>query len=218
MTKENDDITGRRIKQLREEKGLTQEKLSKEINISRDMIGRYETDRTVPTDNLVRIAKYFKTTTDYLLGLTDSKSIEEDNQVISNKIGFDDEDIKILEHLKKYRPEVLETIRFLIKQEEDNAPTGPTLDNKKAYKLYEKELEEYEKTHLPILSTISNYFNTEIPEEEEKFFINNELKKHIDISKNGVISTNEILNKTFLEEITQKLKNAKNIKRKENKK
>ena len=138
MTKENDDITGRRIKQLREEKGLTQEKLSKEINISRDMIGRYETDRTVPTDNLVRIAKYFKTTTDYLLGLTDSKSIEEDNQVISNKIGFDDEDIKILEHLKKYRPEVLETIRFLIKQEEDNAPTGPTLDNKKAYKLYEK--------------------------------------------------------------------------------
>ena len=79
-------------------------------------------------------------------------------------------------------------------------------------------MEEYEKTHLPILSTISNYFNTEIPEEEEKFFINNELKKHIDISKNGVISTNEILNKTFLEEITQKLKNAKNIKRKENKK
>lgn len=218
MTKENITITGRRIKQLREEKGLTQEKLSKEINISRDVLGRYETDRTVPTDNLIRIAQYFKTTTDYLLGLTDSKSIEEDNQVISNKIGFDDEDIKILEHLKIYRPEVLETIRFLIKQEEDNAPTGPVLDNKKAYKLYEKELKEYEETHLPVLSTISNYFNTEIPKDEEKFFINNELKNYEElkdyISKNGVISTNEILNKTFLEEITQKLKSAKKYKKK----
>lgn len=218
MTTENVTITSRRIKQLREEQGLTQEKLSTEIHISRDVLGRYETDRTVPTDNLIRIAKYFKTTTDYLLGLTNSKSIEEDNQVISNKIGFDDEDIKILEHLKIYRPEVLETIRFLIKQEEDNAPTGPNLDTKKAHKLYEKELENYEKTHSPVLSTISNYFNTEIPKEEEKFFINNELKNYIDISKSGVISTNEILNKTFLEEITQKLKNAKNIKRKENKK
>ncbi len=214
MTTEQIRFTGNRIKALREEKGLTQEKMSDDLPFSRQLLAHYETDRVIPLDNIIEIAKYLETTTDYLLGLTDSKGQKISNQAISNRIGFDDDDIKILEHLKTYRPEILETIRFLIKQEEDNAPAGPTNDTEKAYKIYEKERANYEKTHSPVLSTISNYFNTEIPKEKEKFFINNELKNYIDISKNGVISTNEIINKTFLEEITQKLKNAKNIKRK----
>lgn len=75
---------GDRLKELRKEKQLSQEQLSKTLNISRRVLGYYETNERFPKDEntLKRIADFFEVTVDYLLGRTARKElaiIEGDN-------------------------------------------------------------------------------------------------------------------------------------------
>ncbi|MBQ8845064.1 MAG: helix-turn-helix domain-containing protein [Clostridia bacterium] len=57
------------LKQLRTQKGITQEKLAKCIGISRSTIAMYETGGSEPDlQTLTKIAEFFNTTTDNLLG------------------------------------------------------------------------------------------------------------------------------------------------------
>ncbi len=61
-----------RLKELREQKGLSQNTLSKELNIGQPTIARWEANLQIPNiDYAILIAKYFGVTTDYLLGLED---------------------------------------------------------------------------------------------------------------------------------------------------
>ena len=59
------------LKSLRVAKGLTQDELSKQLNISRSTIGMYEKGAREPDfESLELIADYFNVDTDYLLGRT----------------------------------------------------------------------------------------------------------------------------------------------------
>lgn len=59
------------LKSLRATKGLTQDELSKQLNISRSTIGMYEKGAREPDfETLELIADYFNVYTDYLLGRT----------------------------------------------------------------------------------------------------------------------------------------------------
>ena len=61
-----------RLKELRIENNLTQSKLSKETNISQSAIVRWELNQRAPSvDNIITLAKFFKVTSDYLIGLED---------------------------------------------------------------------------------------------------------------------------------------------------
>ena len=61
-----------RLRQLREERGVSQAAVSKEMGVSRYTVYSYEKGQTEPTlDGLVILANYFDVTVDYLLGLTD---------------------------------------------------------------------------------------------------------------------------------------------------
>ena len=60
---------GHRLRKLRLEQNMIQEDLSKELNVSRATIGRYETnDRFPDKDILNKIADTFNVSLDYLLG------------------------------------------------------------------------------------------------------------------------------------------------------
>ena len=62
-----------RLKELRIEKGLSQEQLSKATGLSRSVIGYWESGKKHPTSPaIIALAKYFGVTTDYLLGVTDN--------------------------------------------------------------------------------------------------------------------------------------------------
>lgn len=64
-------MIGNRIKQLREEKGLKQDELARQLSISPSTIGMYETNKREPNNDLtIRIANFFNVSVDYLLGLT----------------------------------------------------------------------------------------------------------------------------------------------------
>lgn len=68
---------GERLKKLRLEKGITQEKLGNIIGVSDRVIGYYEADNRFPKDDtlLNKIADYFDVSLDYLLGRTDKSSL-----------------------------------------------------------------------------------------------------------------------------------------------
>ncbi|MCX4287403.1 MAG: helix-turn-helix transcriptional regulator [Clostridia bacterium] len=60
-----------RIKELRQEKELTQIDIAKGINTSQRNISRWENGENEPSSSFViKLAKYFDVSTDYLLGIT----------------------------------------------------------------------------------------------------------------------------------------------------
>ena len=214
---------GRRIAKLRKEKGLTQENLAKKFHIDSSLIGHYERGRKIPLDMLYQIAKYFGTSADYLLGLTDSKSPKISDTAICNRIELKNKQVKILEKLKN--TEIIDTINFLIEQEEsvllgDIPPIEATKLNeiqyKKAEEDYYKELERIEKNCNPVLSTIHNYFSIKGNEEDIYIMPNGAIKKLADFKykvnrflASETISTKEFIEEVLLKKIEKQLKNAK---------
>ena len=65
-------LLGKRLKELREERGLTQKQLSDTLGLNSVTYLHYEKEqREPPLSLLVEFAKFFEVTTDYLLGLKD---------------------------------------------------------------------------------------------------------------------------------------------------
>ena len=61
-----------RFKDLREEKGISQEKLADELGISHGIISFWENGKREPKlSNLILLAGYFGVSIDYLAGLED---------------------------------------------------------------------------------------------------------------------------------------------------
>ena len=87
-----------RIRLLRERRGLTQSELAKQLGITRSSVNAWEQGISVPsTQYIVELADIFKISTDYLLGVESTASI--------NVSGLTDEDIELahslIERLRK---------------------------------------------------------------------------------------------------------------------
>lgn len=69
-----------RLKQLRKEKGLSQQKLASVLGYGSTAIANYESGRNQPSiPDLITIAKELNTSTDYLIGYTDIQTPFLDN-------------------------------------------------------------------------------------------------------------------------------------------
>ena len=63
-------IFGERLKELRNNAGISQMELAKATGISQSAIAKWELNKTEPTASaIIALAKYFKESTDYLLGM-----------------------------------------------------------------------------------------------------------------------------------------------------
>ena len=84
-----------RIKQLREECGLSQAQLAKRLHVTRSSVNAWEMGLSMPTiQYVVEMAKLFRIRTDFLLGL-------EEEQTISLE-GLSEEEISLLYGLLGY--------------------------------------------------------------------------------------------------------------------
>lgn len=64
----------KRIRDLREDKDMSQTALAKILGMSQTGYSKYETgENDIPTAVLIKLADFYKTTADYLLGRTDKK-------------------------------------------------------------------------------------------------------------------------------------------------
>lgn len=65
----------KRIRELREDHDLTQRQTAAMLGITQTQYFRYEQGyRDIPTDLLIVLAKHYKTSTDYILGLSDNSN------------------------------------------------------------------------------------------------------------------------------------------------
>ena len=60
-----------RLRDLREDRDLSQQQIADYLGMKQPQYSRYERGlRDIPTDVLIQLAQFYKTSTDYLLGLT----------------------------------------------------------------------------------------------------------------------------------------------------
>ena len=63
----------KRLRDLREDNDLTQAQIAELLNIQQTVYSRYERGaQNIPLEHLIFLAKYYKTTTDYILDLSDN--------------------------------------------------------------------------------------------------------------------------------------------------
>ena len=66
----------RRIRDLREDRDLTQRDVSRALNCSQQVYSNYELgQRDIPTDILIKLSVFHNVSVDYILGLTDNPKI-----------------------------------------------------------------------------------------------------------------------------------------------
>lgn len=66
----------KRLKDLRIDNDLTQKELADVFGISQQTLSDYEKGKyDLPNDLLIKYADYFKVSTDYILGRTDTKAV-----------------------------------------------------------------------------------------------------------------------------------------------
>lgn len=64
----------RRIRDLREDRDLNQTKVADRLSMSQTGYSKYETgENDIPTAILIKLARFYNTSIDYLLGETDCK-------------------------------------------------------------------------------------------------------------------------------------------------
>jgi transcriptional regulator with XRE-family HTH domain len=67
----------RRIRDLREDRDLTQNQIAKALNCSQQVYSNYELgQRDIPTDILIKLSKFYSVSVDYILGISDVPKIK----------------------------------------------------------------------------------------------------------------------------------------------
>ena len=83
------------IKNLREEAGYTQSELAKKLDVTRSSVNAWEMGLSTPTTQyIVELAKLFHVSTDYLLGLDNTRQLVLD--------GLSKKEIEVLYSLIRY--------------------------------------------------------------------------------------------------------------------
>ena len=93
-------MVGKRLKELRIEKGLSQQELGDAIGVTKVSICGYETGTRIPNiEKLAALAEELETTTDYLLG-REVKIIDENDRTYVGSISY--EDVGLILELRHY--------------------------------------------------------------------------------------------------------------------
>jgi transcriptional regulator with XRE-family HTH domain len=103
-------LIGKRLREVRKKRGLTLQEIADKLGVARSTYAGYESDyRQPPLEILVQIADILKTSTDYLLGLTDNpypkeptrnaKELLKENDLHWDGIPLTDEELKPLRDL-----------------------------------------------------------------------------------------------------------------------
>ena len=89
---------GKKLRELRSNKGWTQEELASKLRLTKSVISAYETSLRYPSyDVLVRICTIFNVSSDYLLGIEKQQPIDIGGLSDENKLLV----LKMVEALKE---------------------------------------------------------------------------------------------------------------------
>lgn len=82
-------LNGKRLRELRKSKCLTMKELGQHFNLAESTISLYENNKRSPdNETIVKFARFFDVTTDYLMGVTDNpNTIVVNNQNVNIEMG-----------------------------------------------------------------------------------------------------------------------------------
>ena len=76
----------KRIRDLREDKDITQKEISKILNCSQQVYSNYELgQRDIPTYILIELSNFYNVSVDYILGITDNPKIQRQKRELSSR-------------------------------------------------------------------------------------------------------------------------------------
>lgn len=112
-----------RLKQLRKEKDLTIEQLAKELGTAKSTLSRYENGLREPKKDFLEIlSSYFDVSYNFLLGITDVKHDNNENNTIDNEVLEVLDDIDIVNFLQEndLSDEIIEGLKEYILLDEES--------------------------------------------------------------------------------------------------
>lgn len=105
-------MIGKRLKELRNKKGILQKELAASLQLTQQTISLYESDRREPdAETLVKMANLFNVSTDYLLGRTDDPSPLDKQQIKESRANYGIDVSDLPEETVKQIGEYVEFIR-----------------------------------------------------------------------------------------------------------
>lgn len=114
-----------RLKELREERNLSQLDVANAIGTSQTNIGRWEKERNEPSSGyVIKLADFFEVTTDYLLGREDDFG----NVAVNTNADLTEDEKKILTTFRSLPPQRRKTFMFFV----ESCNEGNSLINKNA--------------------------------------------------------------------------------------
>lgn len=235
--KQNAEI-GKRIQKRRDKIGMKQEVLAGYFGFNRSHISKLENgERTISIDILKTMAEKLDVSADYLLGLSNCESRNEDYKMICECTGLNDTSVKVLEELNflyggKY---LISTLNFLISQEilppneeffeekyrqiENSKISEKEKKNKirQVKNIYDRMYQRWkEKDCQPILSSIEDYYTTKIENKNLCLDFFGNIQKEEDytnelnkLSIKKKVPYQKLFEKICLDNITENLKSSK---------
>lgn len=129
---------GNRIKELRLEKGISQDKLAKAIGVTRQAISLFEKGRRDPKlETWQYMSAYFNVPVSYLKGISDSKSYFTDDEIHADN-----------EKYNKHWENIFKIFRTAYREKNTSEERFKELQNEisSEFSLIEKEKNEWQKT------------------------------------------------------------------------
>lgn len=124
-------IFGQRLRELREERGISQRELAEIIGISKGAVYYYESDGRAPDIvTLEKLCDYFGVSADYLLGRTNARTPKLKLKSVCEKVGLSDKSVLMLARLKKENNPRLRIINLLLEQADSDIEDNYELEGR----------------------------------------------------------------------------------------
>ena len=202
MEKRNKD----KQKSLLAEQDKTQKELAEKLEIKPNVISYFcKGDRTPNTEQIVKIAKFFNVSTDYLLGLTDIKSTDTTIQGICEYTGLTDGAVDGILACRDLSLNGLNTINFLLNECSEFLNASMFSD-------------EDWSISFPTILYISNYLSSKTKDNNDYYISSNgnlisssnsNIEDVYDLFNIKNVDMSKIVEKILIEDIEQSLKKSK---------
>lgn len=111
-----------RLKTLIEQNKKPLREIAKELDVSFSVLSDWKNGKKTPrADSIIRLARYFEVSSDFLLGLTDARSIKHDIRAASELTGLSEKSLESLNQMK-------ESDRYFLEQGHKERLVLPTLN------------------------------------------------------------------------------------------
>lgn len=108
-----------RVRELRNEKGLRQEDLAGQINVSQQTISRIENGETsLQADILIHLSRFFHVSADYILKLSDTRVTEECRIEVEGKIERGRDFFRSFERLSQTNQELVSRLMHQLEEQQ----------------------------------------------------------------------------------------------------